>query len=646
MKLTVVIVNYNVKYFLKQCLDSVLKATKNIDAEVFVVDNNSKDGSVEMITNNFPEVNFIHNKNNVGFSKANNQAIRQAKGEYVLLLNPDTVVKEDTFDKVTQFMDENPKAGGLGVKMIDGNGNFLPESKRGLPTPDVAFYKIFGLSSLFPKSEKFGRYHLGHLSNDETAKIDVLSGAFMLLRKETLDKVGLLDENFFMYGEDIDLSYRITLGGYDNYYYPHSSIIHYKGESTKKSTVNYVFVFYKAMSIFAEKHFGKSKIKILNFLIKLAIFLRAGLAVLNRLVEIAFLPLIDASTIFFGLHIAKRIYQTQNKVFFDPEIINWGFGGYALIMLILLYLFGAYDKPIKLNKLVLTLVFGVSLMASTLLFTDNLFPFSKAITLTGIVISATTILGIRILLHLLKVSRFSKDLANKNTLIVGEENEVEKVKILVEQTHPQSKIITIINETKELGSNFLNKLKGKIKDKNTREIIFCAKDLSYSDIIDFMAKHNNSKAEFKIAHANSHYIIGSTNLNTSGELYTLQSKGINSNQNIRSKKIYDLFSSIFLLLLSPIFILFVEQKGNFYKNIFTVIAGKKSIVGYYPHHNNEMLPPIKKGILNFIDSIKKEEIKKEVNPYKLNLIYAKDYSLGLDFKILLKGFKYLGRATN
>lgn len=645
MKLTIVIVNYNVKYFLKQCLDSVFKATQNIDAEVFVVDNNSNDGSVEMVINDFPEVNFIHNKDNVGFSKANNQAIRVSKGEYVLLLNPDTVVKEDTFEKVTQFMDAHPNAGGLGVKMVDGNGNFLPESKRGLPTPNVAFYKIFGLANLFPKSEKFGRYHLGHLSNEETAKIDILSGAFMLLRRETLDKIGLLDENFFMYGEDIDLSYRITLGGYDNYYFPHSSIIHYKGESTKKSTVNYVFVFYKAMSIFAEKHFGKSKIKLLNFLIKVAIFLRAGLAVFNRLIEITFLPVIDASTIFFGLHIAKRIYQNQNKVFFDPEIINWGFGGYALMMLFLLYLFGVYDKPIKLSKLILALSCGIGLMGVTLLLSDNLFPFSKITTITGVVISSLTIISIRILLHLLKISRFTKELSNKNTLIVGEEDEVDKVKILVEQTHPQSKIISIINTDKVEGTAFLNKLKPSIKLSSTREIIFCAKNLSYSNIIDFMSTHNNSKAEFKIAHAKSHYIIGSTNLNTSGELYTLQIKGINSSQSIRMKKIYDVFTSVFLLLISPILILFVKNKTNFYRNIFQVIIGKKSIVGYYPHENNDSLPSIKKGILNFADIIDGSNTKKQVNPYKLNLIYAKDYSLGMDFKILIKGFKNLGRNS-
>jgi len=233
MKLSVIIVNYNVKYFLEQALLSVQKACRNIEAEVFVVDNNSVDDSVQMVKAKFPKVNLIVNNNNPGFSIANNQAIQKSKGEYVLLLNPDTVVEEDTFIKCLDFMDEHPKAGGLGVKMIDGSGNFLPESKRGFPSPKVAFFKTFGLSSIFPKSKVFNHYHLGYLDKNETNEVEVLAGAFMFLRKSVLDEIGLLDEAFFMYGEDIDLSYRIIQAGYKNYYFADTTIIHYKGESTK-----------------------------------------------------------------------------------------------------------------------------------------------------------------------------------------------------------------------------------------------------------------------------------------------------------------------------------------------------------------------------------------------------------------------------
>ena len=220
MKLSIIIVSYNVAYFLEQALLSVRAAIeeKEWEAEVFVVDNNSKDNSVELVRNQFPEVHLIANQENTGFSTANNQAIREAKGEYVLLLNPDTVVAEDTFEQVIEFMDAHEDAGGLGVKMIDGKGNFLPESKRGLPSPSVAFCKMFGLSKVFSKSETFNWYYLGHLDAGETQEVEVLAGAFMLMRKSVLDEIGLLDETFFMYGEDIDLSWRILQGGYKNYY--------------------------------------------------------------------------------------------------------------------------------------------------------------------------------------------------------------------------------------------------------------------------------------------------------------------------------------------------------------------------------------------------------------------------------------------
>ena len=315
MKLSIIIVNYNVKYFLEQCLLSVRNACNEIASEIFVVDNNSVDGSVKMIKEKFPGIKIIENKENLGFSKANNQAIRLSSGKYILLLNPDTVVEDDTFIKVLNFMDEHPDAGGLGVKMIDGKGKFLPESKRGLPTPSVAFYKVFGFSRLFPKSKIFGQYHLGYLDKDKTHQVDILAGAFFLLRKETLDKTGLLDETFFMYGEDIDLSFRIIKAGYKNYYYPEVRIIHYKGESTKKSSINYVMVFYNAMIIFARKHFSQKNAKIFSFLINFAIYLRAFIAISERFFKRAFLPLADTIIIYTGFYFIKNYHNNHHLLY-------------------------------------------------------------------------------------------------------------------------------------------------------------------------------------------------------------------------------------------------------------------------------------------------------------------------------------------
>ena len=311
MKLSIIIVNYNVRYFLEQALLSVRRATEGMAAEVFVVDNNSKDDSVAMVRDHFPEVQLIANQHNPGFSTANNQAIKLSKGEYVLLLNPDTVVEEDTFKKCCDFMDAHPDAGGLGAKMIDGGGNFLPESKRGFPSPWVAFCKTFGLSRFFPKSKTFNHYHLGYLDKDENHEIEVLAGAFMLMRKSVLDEIGLLDEAFFMYGEDIDLSYRIIKGGYKNYYFSDTQIIHYKGESTKKGSLNYVKVFYNAMIIFAKKHFVGQKAAGFILMLQMAIYFRAFLTLIANFLKKAWFPVIDSALMVGGLAVIKNVWATN-----------------------------------------------------------------------------------------------------------------------------------------------------------------------------------------------------------------------------------------------------------------------------------------------------------------------------------------------
>ncbi len=278
--LSIVIVNYNVCGFLEQCLLSLADAVKEIPHEIFVVDNASTDGSDTYIPRRFPQVKYIYNAENVGFARANNQAMALSSGRYVLLLNPDTVVGESVLSEACRFLDDHPDAGALGVKMLDGDGRFLPESKRGFPSPWVSFCKIFGLAKIFPRSPRFGRYHLRYLDENEINRVDVLSGAFMLLRRSTLDRCGLLDEQFFMYGEDIDLSYRMTLTGRHNYYLP-LRIIHYKGESTKTESLRYVRIFYQAMLIFLRKHYPHYKF-FAHFSIRLAIYLRASAAAVRR----------------------------------------------------------------------------------------------------------------------------------------------------------------------------------------------------------------------------------------------------------------------------------------------------------------------------------------------------------------------------
>lgn len=282
MKLTVVIVSYNVKYYLEQCLDSLKKSLEGIEAEVFVVDNHSQDESVEYLQARFPDVHFIALQHNIGFARANNIAIKSAKGSYVLLLNPDTIVAESTLHEALQFLDAHEGAGAVGVRMMNPDGTDAMESRRGIPTPMTAFYKMSGLCACFPESRRFARYYMSYLPWDEPAAIEVVSGAFFLVRRKVLDEVGLLDTDYFMYGEDIDLSYRICKAGWENWYLP-LRILHYKGLSTRKSSFRYVHVFYKAMLIFFRKHFASLSFW-LSIPIKGAIYFKALTALMSMAV--------------------------------------------------------------------------------------------------------------------------------------------------------------------------------------------------------------------------------------------------------------------------------------------------------------------------------------------------------------------------
>ena len=273
-KIIIIIVSYNVCQLLDECLVSVERALEGVDGEVWVVDNQSSDHTVETLSPRHPDVHFIANRQNVGFARANNQAIRQSESEYVLLLNPDTVVYEPTLRGCLDFMDSHPEAGGAGVRMLTRDGQPAPESRRAVPTPWVSMLKMLGFSR---------RYYMSDLPWDRPARIEVVSGAFCLLRRQALQQVGLLDESFFMYGEDIDLSFRLLKGGWQNWYLPFD-IVHYKGESTEKTSFRYVHVFYQAMLIFFRKHYGHLSL-LFTLPVKLAIYSRAFVALVQMLMQ-------------------------------------------------------------------------------------------------------------------------------------------------------------------------------------------------------------------------------------------------------------------------------------------------------------------------------------------------------------------------
>ncbi|MEO6904679.1 MAG: glycosyltransferase family 2 protein [Bacteroidia bacterium] len=651
MKLSVIIVNYNVQYFLEQCLYSVQKAIKNVATEVFVVDNNSVDDSVLMVQDKFPTVQLILNKENTGFSFANNQAIKIARGEYILLLNPDTVVEEDTFEKIIAFMDEHVDAGGLGVKMIDGKGKFLPESKRGLPTPRVAFYKIFGLASLFPKSKTFGKYHLGFLDENETHEVAVLSGAFMWIRKSVLDKIGLLDETFFMYGEDIDLSYRITLGGYKNYYFPETRIIHYKGESTKKSSINYVFVFYKAMVIFANKYFSNNNAKLFSLLINFAIYLRAAIALLIRFLKSIALPAVDFSLIIVGLLFITNYYERNVKFIeggeYSNHLINIAFPVYTLIWIFITYLSGGYDKPIRLIKIIRGVLVGTGIILIGYALLPENFRFSRALIILGMLWVLFSYLLTRLFLNFIGAKEYSLTRnKSKRIAIIGTVEEFERVEGLLKQTTilTDSLYFISINDNAnkkdgEIGN--INQLKEIIDIYKINEIIFCSRDISAQNIINYMYTLVSSEVDFKIAPPESLSIIGSNSIDTAGDLYIININSISKPKNKRNKRVFDLLAAFFFLFTSPLLILIQKYKKHFFKNIFSVIGGRKSWVGYENLIIGN-LPKLKPAIFSPTDAIVNTVITDEIRN-RLNLIYSKEYKVENDLNIVLKNIQFLGK---
>lgn len=636
-------------HFLEQALISVSKASTHLDIEVFVVDNNSADGSVEMVKTKFPSVKLIVNELNVGFSKANNQAIAEATGEYILLLNPDTVIEVDTLDKCVAFLDAHPQGGGLGVKMIDGKGDFLAESKRGFPTPWVAFYKIFGLAKLFPKSKKFGHYHLGYLDENKTHEVEVLSGAFMVLRKSVLDKIGVLDEDYFMYGEDIDLSYRIIKNGYKNYYFSDTRIIHYKGESTKKTSANYVLIFYKAMIIFAQKHFTSNNTGAFKILIHLAIYFRALIALSNRIIDKALPIMLDAALI-LGSLIGLFYFKIDTLSLTDSsiEIVYKQIIPLFTCTWILSLLFnGAYKSNVSASRLIRSFFFGTLIIASLSYFIDE-YRYSKNFLIEGSLLSMSMVFLFRGIIQWIKNGRFELgENKNKKIVIVGSYTECDRIDSLLQESNYKLNILGFIttgNNTDVKGKylGFTKQLQNIVRLYKVDEIIFCSKDLSANSIIEWMTQIDNTLVDFKIVPEESNIIIGSNSKNKRGDFYTLNiNLNIIEEKNIKDKRILDVTASILFLALYPIIIWLIDNPKNFFRNIMQVLKGRKSWVGFT---NTEQinLPKIKTGIINPTYYLEKSAKIHASNIQELNLAYARDYNLYMDISLIAKSFKYLG----
>jgi GT2 family glycosyltransferase len=645
LQLSVIIVNFNVKYFLEQCLYSVIKAASGMEAEIFVVDNNSTDGSKEYLSSRFPLVNFTWNNSNVGFAKANNQALATAKGEYILFLNPDTIVPEDCFTTCIEFFKAHDDAGALGIRMIDGSGKFLKESKRAFPSPLTSLYKLMGLSQLFPHSKVFARYHLGHLSQHENHEVDVLAGAFMMMPLAVLQKTGNFDETFFMYGEDVDLSYRVQKTGYKNYYFAEHTIIHFKGESTKKSSLNYVRFFYKAMSLFVKKHYKGSRAGVFNIAVQTAILARALLTVIARLLKLIGLPLLDAGIILMSFWWIKYLWSDyiRKEVNYSPNMLIIAFPVFTAIFLIISYYSGLYDKGFKQSQLNrATIIASLVLLSGYALLPEEL-RFSRGILVFGILTAFILMTILRRLFIRWKLLYAVDETAERRqTVVVASESDFLLIRELMQKAGMQERVWGRISNSNAILPNTLSnieQLPDLVKTYPVKEIIFCEDGLTFKEIITTIELlPQTTRNKFHASGSNS--IVGSDSKDISGDYVAQQKKYIiGTPLNKRNKRVTDMLISIFFIITFPVHLVLQKKAAVFFKNVFSVLVRKSTWIGYattFP-----ALPKLKKGVLTSTGL-----------PLPLNTLpgeslqiadewYASSYSITEDIKKITRGYKYL-----
>jgi GT2 family glycosyltransferase len=619
------------------------KAVKHIEAEVLIMDNASKDGSIEYLQPKFPFVKFIYNKENIGFAKANNLALAMCSGKNVLFLNPDTIVPEDCLEKCIAFFESKPDAGALGIRMIDGRGKFLPESKRSFPSPLTSLFKLAGLAALFPKSKIFGRYALGYLDEHQNHEVDVLSGAFFMSGRNILNELKGFDESFFMYGEDIDLSYRIQEMGYKNYYFCGSSIIHFKGESTKKGGLNYVRMFYNAMSIFVNKHYASGKAQVFNFFIHFAIIARAAFAAVFKFIGKVGLPLLDTIIILgsFQLITSIWVHYIREGQGFINQLVNISLPGYTLVFLLAATFAGIYDNKYKPVKAFYAALVAIVVMLAAYSLLPEKFRFSRGVILFG---GLTALLFITISRGILLKWNIVEDedetSRQQKTLVVGTPEEYNKVLQLLSEAGLQERVLGRIaaNGRKEDAIGTLAQLNALAKTAPIKEIIYCEGYLSYNSIITSL----QTLPPGIISHfhgSKSLSIIGSNSKDSSGESVTHEGRySLALPYQQRMKRIIDVAFALIFILTMPVQIL--VHGTRIIKDSFHVLFGKKTWVGYSV--GDKRLPDLSKGVLSTAGQNLHQTLDINKNSLlKIDQWYAKEYHWLQDVKMIIKHYRRL-----
>jgi GT2 family glycosyltransferase len=648
LDLSIIIINYNVKEFLQNLLHSIEKASGNISKEIIIVDNASDDGSVELIRNKFPSAKLITNTKNFGFGKANNQALKIAEGDYILLINPDTIVSEDTIEKMINFFKINPEAGLAGCKILNPDGTLQLACRRSFPGPWTSFCKVTGLSNLFPKSRLFARYNLTYLDENKTYEVDAISGSFMMMKKEVYDKVGGFDEDFFMYGEDLDLCYRIQQNGYRVFYVHTTQIIHYKGESTKRSRLDETKVFYDAMHMFVKKHFSSSIL--VEAILRSAIRIRKlfafladwKLAIISALADFVFFDLC--------LFLAEKIY-TDYSNWQGIEVADYPviYTIPALIHIVIASLSGVYrrDTLSVLRNFIAVVVSFVVITSVTFFFKQ--FAYSRAVVLITYLLLITLTVSWRIVLKLFfKAGIQIDDLSRSRTLVVGTEGNAIQVakKLKLKRTDYHSVVGLVGKSHSDLGKKInsfevigsIENIRKVINKYKISEVIFSSEDLDYSEMMAIVAECQNEKVEFKISGTELGFIVGKTSVSLLDDIPLIEVHYNISSPSLKFiKRLFDLSMGSFVLFFIYPFIYFisklVKKKSDFQLfvlSIPSVLAGKRSFVGPKKSKPDKINYMGKQGVTGFWYLEKSTEVESE----KLDFYYAKNQNIWLDLEIL------------
>lgn len=638
--ISVIIVNYNVKFFLEQCLYAVRDALLREPGEIIVFDNASSDGSREYLEPRFPEVRFIWSRENLGFAKANNQAVIEAKGDIVLFLNPDTIIGEDCLEKTAGFLRDRPDAGALGVRMVDGGGRFLKESKRAYPGVMTSFYKLSGLSSLFPRSKRFSRYYLGHLDPLQTHEVDVLAGAFMMVKKEVLDKTGGFDEQFFMYGEDIDLSYRIQQAGYRNFYLADTTIIHFKGESTKRGSLNYVRIFYRAMIIFVDKHYSGIHAILFRFFLNVSIWIRAFLAMMAGFAFRNGIGILDAVLIFSAYVFSSILWQqlVRPEVVYNPYLLIIAFGVATAIHLVIVRFAGLHDRRQQQQREWKSILLGSLILFFIYALLPESARFSRGMLIVGSFFSYAALAVSR---HWWRKKGVIEEAEKNSIAIVGSTADQQDIQewLLPVASDLSEELIIRIPPEKIRKVQRARELPAFMFGIQHSDLIFCRGELSYNEIIH-LTEELPKGLRIRYHAPGSTSIIGSDSSETSGMAYSGESHfSLGLAENRRMKRLADRIICLLLLLIFPILLFFIKNSATFCRNYIKVWMGKKTWVGYI--RSDPTLPKLVPGVLGTDGLPVESGLLGEERLTEMDRLYAREYRFGRDLRLVIKGIRYL-----